>query len=265
MKPYVNEVISLWKRSMDNQGAQVEPYKMSDQLRNLASLFAPGLFYYYILNFPKLEMEYVHDGTREVLGLEPEEVTIEKLVELLTPEEREPMAQKESVVVDFFINFIDATEALYYKSAYFFSMKDIYGQKHDMLHQASILTLTECNRPEHVMVVHTDVSHLNFIKKNTLSFISLRGRKSYFNIDAGSRTFDPEKAELKLSNFREIFTLREKQIIKLIAEGLHTEKISNELNISVHTLRTHRKNILKKTECNSITELVAKCLVEGVI
>lgn len=265
MKPYVAEVINLWKDSVNEGNSPTVPYKMSSQLRNLAALFAPGLFYYYILDFPKLEIKYIHEGTREILGIAPENVTLEKLIEVLAPEERESLAQKESVVVDFFINFINPEEALYYKSSYFFSIHDVHGQKRDMLHQATILTMTKDQKPEYVMVVHTDVSHLNFVKKNTLSFISLRGDTSYFDVHAENRIFNPNKAFVQEKSLKNIFTSREKQVIKLIAGGYHSEKISEKLSISIHTLRTHRKNILKKTSCNTITELVAKCLLEGII
>ena len=90
---------------------------------------------------------------------------MEYLIGILVPEERVAMAQKESVVVDFFINYLSPEEIYFYKSVHFFRIQDMKGRYHDMLHQASILTLTEHNKPKHVIVVHTDVSHLHFIKK----------------------------------------------------------------------------------------------------
>ena len=45
--------------------------------------------------------------------------------------------------------------------------------------------------------------------------------------------------------FREKFKLsrREVQIIKLIKEGKQNKEIADELNLSVQTIETHRKNI----------------------
>lgn len=40
---------------------------------------------------------------------------------------------------------------------------------------------------------------------------------------------------------------REVEIIKMIAEGLSTDEISDELNLSTHTISSHRKNIYRKT------------------
>lgn len=50
---------------------------------------------------------------------------------------------------------------------------------------------------------------------------------------------------------------REVEVLKLIAIGLSTAKIAEKLFISVHTVNSHRKNILKKLHLTSPTQLVA--------
>ena len=44
----------------------------------VASLFSIGPFYYYVLNFENLNMDIVHHGTREVLGIEPDQFSLKK-------------------------------------------------------------------------------------------------------------------------------------------------------------------------------------------
>lgn len=39
---------------------------------------------------------------------------------------------------------------------------------------------------------------------------------------------------------------REIEILELLAEGLSSPQIADRLFLSVHTVRTHRKNIIKK-------------------
>ncbi|MGB3345620.1 MAG: helix-turn-helix transcriptional regulator [Aequorivita sp.] len=51
-------------------------------------------------------------------------------------------------------------------------------------------------------------------------------------------------------------TKREKSIIVMISRGRTSKEIADELNISVHTVHTHRKNIIQKTKCNSISALL---------
>lgn len=50
---------------------------------------------------------------------------------------------------------------------------------------------------------------------------------------------------------------REVEVLKLIATGYSTAKISDSLHISVHTVNSHRKNILRKLKLSSPTQLVA--------
>ncbi len=49
-------------------------------------------------------------------------------------------------------------------------------------------------------------------------------------------------------------TIREKQILNLVANGLTTKQIAEQLFVSHHTISTHRKNIGQKLELKSITD-----------
>jgi len=60
-------------------------------------------------------------------------------------------------------------------------------------------------------------------------------------------------------------TKREKQILKLIYEGVSNKEISETFNKSIRTIETHRFNIMKKLDVNNITELLKKVEKEGLI
>ena len=51
-------------------------------------------------------------------------------------------------------------------------------------------------------------------------------------------------------------TKRETEIICLVAKGKQNEEISLLLFLSIHTVKTHRKNIFKKLNISSIADLV---------
>ena len=53
------------------------------------------------------------------------------------------------------------------------------------------------------------------------------------------------------------------EIVKLIALGMTTRKIANQKEISYHTVNTHRKNILKKTEVSNSSELILHAIKSG--
>lgn len=60
-------------------------------------------------------------------------------------------------------------------------------------------------------------------------------------------------------------TDREVEITQLIAEGLTTKKIAERLFLSEHTVSTHRKNILKKLDVSSVTEVIKYAINSGII
>ncbi|MHB8338392.1 MAG: LuxR C-terminal-related transcriptional regulator [Ignavibacteriaceae bacterium] len=58
---------------------------------------------------------------------------------------------------------------------------------------------------------------------------------------------------------------REIEIIKLIAEKYSNQEISRVLFISIHTVYTHRKNIMKKLKLKSPVELILYAMDKGII
>lgn len=60
-------------------------------------------------------------------------------------------------------------------------------------------------------------------------------------------------------------TPREIQIVQLIAKGFVAKEISKHLNLSTHTVYTHRKNIMRKLDLNSSSELVLYAVQKGLV
>lgn len=60
-------------------------------------------------------------------------------------------------------------------------------------------------------------------------------------------------------------TEREKEIIKFVALGYTNKSIADELNISIHTVITHRKNISSKLNIKSIAGLTVYAIMNGIV
>ena len=58
-------------------------------------------------------------------------------------------------------------------------------------------------------------------------------------------------------------TNREREVLQLIAEGMTTKQIANSLNVSVKTIETHRRKIMKKLDIHSIAELTKAAIQKG--
>ena len=61
------------------------------------------------------------------------------------------------------------------------------------------------------------------------------------------------------------FTFKEKEVLALVSSGLTTKEIASKLNISHHTVETHRKNLLRKCEAKNSVELVQKAFMQQMI
>ena len=71
------------------------------------------------------------------------------------------------------------------------------------------------------------------------------------------KTGETKQLELVPNQTKNIeLSKREKQILSFVKEGLLSKEISNNLSISVHTVNTHRQNILKKLGANNSFEAV---------
>lgn len=60
-------------------------------------------------------------------------------------------------------------------------------------------------------------------------------------------------------------TGRELEIVTLLTKGLNTKAIANQLNLSQHTIYTHRKNIMKKLSISSAQELIIYAMNTGMV
>lgn len=58
---------------------------------------------------------------------------------------------------------------------------------------------------------------------------------------------------------------REYEVLQLITKGQTTTKIADTLCVSVHTINSHRKSILKKLNLKSPTELIVYALESGLV
>ncbi len=62
-----------------------------------------------------------------------------------------------------------------------------------------------------------------------------------------------------------VLTDREKEIVRLIAEGLSGNEIAERLSISVKTVVTHRANIMEKLGAHNTAEMIRNAIREGIV
>lgn len=73
----------------------------------------------------------------------------------------------------------------------------------------------------------------------------------------------PNDSSKRAARFR--LSPRERQIVKLLAEGKTNREVAEGLNISLATVETHRKNVLSKLQLGSTAELVRYAIRNNLI
>ncbi len=64
---------------------------------------------------------------------------------------------------------------------------------------------------------------------------------------------------------RQLLSKREKEILNLISKGFTSQQMADDLFISRYTVETHRKNILRKLNFGTSTELVKFAVEHGLV
>lgn len=89
---------------------------------------------------------------------------------------------------------------------------------------------------------------------------TVRSGKPYFQ----SLASKPVEATAERPSY-DTLSRREKEILGMLANGVTNKEISEQLCISVNTVETHRKNIMKKLNIHNLSEIIKYAMAYGII
>ena len=61
-----------------------------------------------------------------------------------------------------------------------------------------------------------------------------------------------------MANTTKDLTVREREVLRFLVEGLSSREIAEKLYISINTVQYHRKQLLHKTDSRNVAELIGK-------
>ncbi len=83
-------------------------------------------------------------------------------------------------------------------------------------------------------------------------------------VESTNITLRKENSPVDISDNYELSN-REMDVLVLVAKGLSTKEIADKLNISVHTVNSHRKNITHKTGIKSVAGLAVYAMIHNLM
>ncbi len=204
---------------------------------------------FYIFDIKQNKVIY-HNGFQNLLGFYEEDISLEFILEKYHPEDIET------------VNRIAKATILHCLSTPFqckdstlqitFRIINNEGSYKKVLSQSTAFQINIRGIMTHILVKLVDISFLE------ISFCV----NWYFH----AKDLDVDAFRNQIYNaYNDFFTIREKEIIVEIEKGLTSKLIAEKLNISEHTIATHRKNILKKAGRHNTKDLILFCKRKGVL
>ncbi|UJH67639.1 LuxR C-terminal-related transcriptional regulator [Allomuricauda sp. SCSIO 65647] len=250
----IYKVFDNVNESLAQQTVQYDEQRLNSLLKNV---YSPGPSFQYVFDFPNKKFLYVSDGANKLFGVDPLKLTPEIFVNRIHPDDIEHYVHCQEIAAFFLFRHIKKESIPHYKVSFQFRIKDIDENYRLFLHQAIALAVDENFNISSSFANHSIVDHITTINNFKMSFIDVLGNKSYFGIN--------KIEDLKNMPPKSSITQRETEILKLISEGYSSKEISNYLRISLDTVSTHRKNILKKTKFRNMPQTIRYCINEGLI
>ena len=260
MSKFSAELKKIWAKDeifLAKKETDFDENRLQEVFRNI---FCPGPYYYYLLDFSSRKMDYVHYTLEEILNIPTSEASVDRIGSQIHPDDLNHFLSCESFAAKFLFYYLKPEQITSYKVSYCYRIRNQKtGQYHLMLHQAIALTTDELNRLGKVLGIHTCIDHITDTNNMLMSFLGVDGAPSYYNLN-------PYQEEVDFSQYNySPLSHRETEIVRLLAEGFTAQEIAEKLYISFDTIRTHRRNILKKMGCKNTPHLVATCLRQGII
>ncbi len=96
-----------------------------------------------------------------------------------------------------------------------------------------------------------------------------------FQVADGKKYLSPEITGVVIDDFllgassekvatpTSLLSAREREVLQLIAEGWSTKQIASHLYVSIKTIETHRRQIMKKLDLHTIADLTKYAIREG--
>jgi DNA-binding CsgD family transcriptional regulator len=198
-----------------------------------------------------MKIHFTSKGSKALLGIASDELSFYHFMEATHPFDIQRLnlgrAKIVKIAQDLFI-----AEKGYTILSTNYKYRIPSGKYSDFLVQCYLFYTAIPYKTVFFLKIHTNIDWYKRIKN---------GYHYYIGTDLSCFRY-PDNDLLRKGN---IFSAREFEILKLIASGLGSEEIAGKLFLSVHTVNTHRRNVLLKSGKTHISDLIYDLRDRGVL
>jgi len=205
--------------------------------------------FFCVTNTQNLTFEYVSKNLKACLGFdsnELKELGMRYFWSRIHPEDIDAWLKALNSLMEFTLNEIAEAERKKTNYTWNFRLKNSEGVYVNIIQNTTPLVLDSEGKPI-IGLAHYTLIDPKIKMDITASAKLLNSNNEYETLYFNN--FSQKLLQGKITN-------RELDIIRLLIINLSSKEISEKLNISSHTVDTHRRNILKKLKISSTGELV---------
>ncbi len=219
--------------------------KSPDDLKNYPLSVGQCL---YIIDYQRNKITF-QKGVKELLGFNEDEFTVETASSLFHPDDLDLLSRVFKATMLYATENNVASDVAFYGS---------YRIRHKNGNYFKVLSQSNTHEhDEHGRIIS------NICMLSDISFMDHSNRVEW-KFDAPGINADKFRDYI-LKEYKAFFTPREQELIKLLKAGLKSVEIAGKLGISRHTVDTHRRKILQKSNCENTIELIDFCKQIGVL
>lgn len=207
--------------------------------------------FFHLADLIQMNIIWASSRSYEMIGVKPEELTAYHFMEATHPEDIYKHSLGRTKMISFANDLFAAEQGTALLSTNI-RIRNLFGEFPDLLFQLYFIYKTVPYRSVFLLQVHTNIE-------------SFKKRKHGYHYYVGNDLSNFRYPDEKLIGLGIPFSDTEFEIIKMIAKGYTSEKIAEKKFLSVHTINTHRKNILAKTDKVTMGELIVDLLEQGLL
>ena len=198
----------------------------------------------------------MRDGIRSLLGLHEDIEVIGEASEGKEALEKIPLLEPDVVIMDIAMPGMDGLEAT----------RQI-RKKHPKI---KVLVLTQYDNKEYILsVIKAGAS--GYVLKRALgselvsAIRAVKGGESFLYPSAATALIEDYLQKAREEEPYDQLTAREREVLKLIAEGHTSKEIADMLFLSLKTVQGHRSKVMEKLNLHNRTELIKFAMRKGLV
>ena len=197
--------------------------------------------FFHVADLILMQIVWASQRSKQMIGINPEELNAFHFFEATHPDDVAKHTLGRSKMMNLANDLYQAKQGNAFLSTNI-RIRNSKGEYPDLLFQL-YFSYSEMYKTVFLFQVHTNIE--NFKKRK-------HGYHYYAGEDTSKFRF-PDDDLLMIGN---PLSDREFEVVRLIADGLTSEQIADKIFLSVHTVNTHRRNILEKTGKQTISEVI---------